>query len=87
MGADYAKTSSGYGFVKGIDGKYSYKGATYPDLKLMRKHCGQEVKIKAAGGVRSLDDLLSVKELGVSRVGATATAAILDEAKERFGKE
>ena len=85
VGVDYAKTSSGYGFVKGIDGKYSYKGATYPDLKLMRKHCGPDVKIKAAGGVRTLDDLLAVKELGVSRVGATATAAIIDEAKDRFG--
>jgi len=84
---DFVKTSTGYGFVKGDDGKYSYQGATEPDLKLMRKHSAPEVQVKAAGGVRTLDDLLRVKELGVTRVGATATAAILDEAAKRFGGE
>jgi len=49
----------------------------------MRKHVGPDVKIKAAGGVRTLDDLLRVRALGVSRVGATATEAILDEAIRR----
>lgn len=81
---DFVKTSSGYGFVKGADGKYSYKGATDDDLKLMRKHSAPEVQVKAAGGVRTLDDLLRVKELGVTRAGATATQAILEEAKKRF---
>jgi len=52
----------------------------------MRKHSAPEVQIKAAGGVRTLDDLLRVKELGVTRVGATATIAILEEAKKRFEK-
>jgi len=83
-GADFVKTSTGYGFVKGSDGKYSYQGATEHDLKLMRKHSPENVEVKAAGGVRSLDDLLRVKELGVTRVGATATIAMLEEAKKRF---
>ncbi|MEO0330278.1 MAG: deoxyribose-phosphate aldolase, partial [Bacteroidota bacterium] len=74
-----------YGFVKGSDGKYSYQGATHPDLKLMREHSDPQVQVKAAGGVRTLDDLLKVKELGVTRIGATATATILNEAQKRFG--
>lgn len=84
---DYVKTSSGFGFVKGPDGKYSYEGATEHDLKLMRKHSDPEVRVKAAGGVRTLDQLLKVKELGCTRSGATATIAILEEAKKRFGTE
>jgi deoxyribose-phosphate aldolase len=82
-GADWVKTSSGYGFVKGPDGRYSYQGATEHDLKLMRAACSTKVQIKAAGGIRALDDLLMVRELGVTRVGATATAAILEEARRR----
>lgn len=83
-GADFVKTSTGYGFVKGDDGKYSYQGATEHDLKLMRKHSPENVQVKAAGGVRTLDDLLRVKDLGVTRVGATATIKMLEEAKNRF---
>lgn len=49
----------------------------------MREYCGSHVQIKAAGGIRTLDDLLLVKSLGVTRVGATATAAIMEEAKAR----
>lgn len=82
IGVAFVKTSTGYGFVKQENGMYSYKGATIPHLKLMRKHCSPSVQIKAAGGVRTLDDLLLVTSLGVSRIGATATAAILDEAKK-----
>jgi len=81
----FVKTSTGYGFVKGDDDKYSYKGATNHDLKLMRQHCSPEVQVKAAGGVRTLDDVLRVKEIGATRVGASATEAILTEAKRRFG--
>lgn len=84
---DFVKTSTGYGMVKGTDGSYGYKGATEPDLKLMRENCPSEVQVKAAGGVRTLDDLLRVRELGVTRVGATATATIINEAIERFGGE
>ncbi len=85
VGADFVKTSSGYGMVKGPDGKYSYKGATHADLNLMRLHADPKVQVKAAGGVRTLDDLLAVKELGVTRVGATATITMLEAAKDRFG--
>jgi deoxyribose-phosphate aldolase len=81
----FVKTSTGYGFVKQPDGSYNYKGATDHHLQLMRKHCPPSVQIKAAGGVRTLDDLLRVRSLGVTRVGATATQAMLDEAKKRFG--
>jgi len=78
-GADWVKTSTGYGFVKGADGKYSYQGATEHDLKLMRESCSPKVQVKAAGGVRDLAGLIRVRELGASRCGASATAAILDE--------
>jgi deoxyribose-phosphate aldolase len=80
----FVKTSTGYGFVKGSDGKYSYEGATEYNVKLMRKHCAPEIQIKAAGGIRNLDQLLKMHELGVTRIGATATAEIIEEAKRRF---
>lgn len=79
----FVKTSTGYGFVKQPNGDYNYKGATIEHLELMKKHIGPQVKIKAAGGVRTLDDLLRVKAVGVDRVGATATGVILDEAVKR----
>lgn len=85
LNIDYVKTSSGFGFVKGSDGKYSYDGATIHDLELMRKHSASHVKVKAAGGVRTLDQFLAAKEAGADRIGATATIAILTEAKEKFG--
>lgn len=84
---EFVKTSTGYGFVNGADGKYSYEGATEYDLKLMRKHSAPEVQIKAAGGVRTLEDLLKVKSWGVTRIGATATATILEAAKTKFGDD
>ena len=86
VSVDYVKTSSGFGFVKGDDGKYSYVGATIPNLKLMKDSVGPGVKIKAAGGVRTLDQLIAVQEAGCSRCGATATIAMLEEAKSRFGQ-
>ena len=82
-GADWIKTSTGYGFVKGPDGKYSYQGATESDLRLMRESVSERVQVKAAGGVRDLDGLIRVRDLGASRCGASATAAILDAYKER----
>ncbi len=80
----FVKTSSGYGFTKQENGMYSYRGATSSHLKLMRLYANGHIGVKAAGGVRTLDDLLRVKSLGVARVGATATADILDEARNRF---
>ncbi|KAK8076139.1 hypothetical protein PG994_003411 [Apiospora phragmitis] len=81
IGVAFVKTSTGYGFVKRPDGLYTYQGATVPHL--MREHTKPGVQIKAAGGVRTLDDLLHVMSLGVTRIGATATVAILEEAGRR----
>jgi deoxyribose-phosphate aldolase len=73
-GADWVKTSTGYG-----DG-----GATLDDLKLMRAFSPPHVQVKAAGGVRSFETLLAVRAVGVTRVGATATKAILDDARTKL---
>lgn len=72
--ADWVKTSTGYGS----------SGATLEDLQLMRTHSGPRVQVKAAGGVRDLDTLLRCRELGVSRIGASATQAMLDECRRRL---
>ena len=77
VGVHFVKTSTGYG-----EG-----GATDHDLKLMRRHSPAEVQIKAAGGIRTLDRLLEVRDLGVTRVGASASKAILDELKQRLEKQ
>ncbi|MBX3086234.1 MAG: deoxyribose-phosphate aldolase [Anaerolineae bacterium] len=79
----FVKTSTGYGFVKQANGMYGYDGATDHHLALMRQHSAPQVQIKGAGGLRTLDDLLRVRALGVTRIGATATEAILEEAKRR----
>jgi len=86
-GAAWVKTSSGYGFVKQPDGSYNYKGATEHDLALMRASVSAHVQVKAAGGVRDLDGLIRVRDLGGSRCGATATAAMLDEYRRREAAE
>lgn len=83
-GSDFVKTSTGYGFVKKPDGNYNYQGATIADVTLMRLYSGSNVQVKCAGGVRTLDDLLKMREAGATRSGATATEAILEEAKKRF---
>jgi deoxyribose-phosphate aldolase len=75
LGTDWVKTSTGY----------APGGATDEDLKLMRKHSPAAVQVKAAGGVRTLDRLLEVRAIGVTRSGATATVAMLEEAKRRLG--
>jgi deoxyribose-phosphate aldolase len=72
-GADFVKTSTGF----------APTGATHEDLALMRRTVSPRVGVKAAGGVRTLDGLLAVMELGVTRIGATQTAAILDEFRAR----
>ncbi len=86
-GADWVKTSSGYGFVKQTDGSYNYKGATEHDLALMRASVSAKVQVKAAGGVRDLDGLIKVRDLGGSRCGATATAVMMDEYRRREAAE
>jgi deoxyribose-phosphate aldolase len=82
-GADWVKTSTGYGFVKQPDGTYNYKGATEHDLILMRAAVSPRVQLKAAGGVRDLDGLIRTRELGCTRCGASATVAILEEYRRR----
>jgi deoxyribose-phosphate aldolase len=77
IGVDWVKTSTG--FASG--------GATLPDLKLMREHTSERVQVKAAGGIRDLDALLAVRDLGVSRVGATRTKSVLEECRKRLGLE
>jgi deoxyribose-phosphate aldolase len=72
-GADFVKTSTG--FASG--------GATHADLRLMRASASPRVRIKAAGGVRTLDALLEVMALGVTRIGATATKTIIDDFRAR----
>ncbi len=86
-GADWVKTSTGFGFVKQPDGSYNYRGATEHDLALMRAACSPRVQIKAAGGVRDLDTLIKVRDLGATRCGTSATAAILDEYRRREAAE
>jgi deoxyribose-phosphate aldolase len=86
-GADWVKTSTGYGFVKQAGGGYGYRGATEHDLRLMRASCSPKVQVKAAGGVRDLEGLIRVRELGASRCGASATAAILEEYRRREAAE
>jgi deoxyribose-phosphate aldolase len=77
LDADWVKTSTGYGTG----------GATLEDLKLMRKHAAPHIQVKAAGGVRDLQTLLSVRALGVSRCGSSRTREILDDAREKLGLE
>src|SRR6185369_14656633 len=86
-GADFIKTSTGYGFVKQPNGGYNYEGATEHDLKLMRANASSKVKVKAAGGVRDLDGLIKVRDLGATRCGASATVAMLDEYRRREAAE
>jgi deoxyribose-phosphate aldolase len=86
-GADFVKTSTGYGFVKQPNGDFNYKGATLADVELMRKHSGPNVQVKCAGGVRTLDDLLKMRAAGATRSGATATELILTDAMARFGNK
>ena len=74
LAADWVKTSTGYGTG----------GATDADLILMRKHSPARTQVKAAGGVRTLDRLLEVRALGVTRVGASRTADILEECRSRL---
>lgn len=72
-GADFVKTSTGFAAT----------GATHEDLALMRRSVSPHVQVKAAGGVRTLDALIDVMNLGVTRIGATATEAIIQDFRAR----
>ncbi len=69
---DWVKTSTGFGTG----------GATIEDLKLMRKHCNAAIQIKASGGIRDLETILKMREIGCTRIGLSGTKAILDELKK-----
>ena len=77
VGADFVKTSTGYGST----------GATDDDLRLMRRCSPPHVQVKAAGGVRTFERLLTVRAIGVTRVGATATKVILDECRAALARK
>lgn len=75
LNVDWVKTSTGFGTG----------GATDADLQLMRKHAAPHVQVKAAGGVRDFATLKKVRELGVSRCGASRTKEILDACRQELG--
>lgn len=75
-GVDFVKTSTGF----------APSGCTLEDLRLMRAHAGPNVRIKAAGGVRTLEKALEVYQAGCSRIGATATQSILEAWKARLAR-
>ena len=75
LNVDWVKTSTGYGTG----------GATMEDLALMRKHAAEHVQVKAAGGVRDAETLIKVREMGISRVGASRTKPMLDEVRSNLG--
>lgn len=72
-GADFVKTSTGFG----------PSGATVDDVSLMRRVVGPDVGVKAAGGIRTLDDALAMIRAGANRLGASAGISILQEAAAR----
>jgi deoxyribose-phosphate aldolase len=78
-------TSAGCDFVKTATG-FAPGGATLADVRLMRAHCGPDVQVKAAGGVRTLEAALAYYEAGTARFGATATVAILEAWKTRLAQ-
>ncbi len=84
LGADWVKTSTGFGFVKTDDSHFFAPGAQDADLVLMRRVCAPTVGVKASGGMRTLADVMRVLPLGVSRIGTTSTHAILSAARAQF---
>jgi deoxyribose-phosphate aldolase len=70
------KTSTGFGFVKQSDGSLASTGATEHDIRLMRAHCGEQVQVKASGGIRTYDDARRFAALGVTRLGTSSSQAI-----------
>jgi deoxyribose-phosphate aldolase len=77
-----ASEDAGAAFVKTSTG-FAPSGATMHDLILMRSSVSPHVKVKAAGGIRTLDELLEVMSIGVERIGATRTEAMLEDYKAR----
>lgn len=84
IAACVASEAAGAAFVKTSTG-FAPTGATTEDLVLMRARVSPKVKVKAAGGIRTLDGLLGVMSIGVERIGATRTEEMLEDYKSRTG--
>ncbi|NTV29901.1 MAG: deoxyribose-phosphate aldolase [Candidatus Omnitrophica bacterium] len=80
LNVEYVKTSTGFAYLKQDDGSYACHGATEHDVKLMRRHCAPHIKIKAAGGIRTLADVLKFRGLGCARIGTSSTEQIMADA-------
>ena len=78
VGAEFVKTSTGFGFVKQSGGDYNYRGATEADVRLMSEHAGDQMQVKAAGGIRSFEDAQKMVDLGATRLGTSASAGIAE---------
>lgn len=87
IGVDFVKTSTGYNYVKGSDGKYSYEGATLHDLKLMIEHTSPPVQVKAAGHSGTFSVVLELRKLGVTRTGTAQTVQLYQDAVKYFESE
>jgi deoxyribose-phosphate aldolase len=74
-GADFVKTSTGFGFVKQPGGHYDYQGATVDHIRLMRENCS--IGVKASGGVRDFLQAQALIAAGATRIGTSASEAIL----------
>lgn len=77
VGADFVKTSTGFGFVKQKAGGFDYRGATLDDVRLMREASGPAVGVKASGGVRDWRQAVEFMQAGATRLGTSASEAIL----------
>ena len=84
-GVGYVKTSTGFGYVRRSDGVFHTRGATEEAVREMVRICLPQTQVKASGGIRTLDDVLRFHALGCSRIGVSATEAILAEASARVG--
>ena len=82
VGANWVKTSTGFGYISQADGRMITMGATEQDIALMAGTCSRKVKIKAAGGIKNFDNLLKMRQLGASRIGTSSTQLILEECRE-----
>jgi deoxyribose-phosphate aldolase len=78
-GAHFVKTSTGFGFVKQPNGAYDYVGATEHDITLMRNACSSRVGVKASGGIRTFQQADRFRQLGATRLGTSATRAIVEQ--------
>jgi deoxyribose-phosphate aldolase len=84
-GADWVKTSTGFGYVRQADGQLATRGATEHDVALMVRACMGKSQVKAAGGVKGFSTLLNMRALGATRIGTSSTQKILDECRTSLG--